>query len=193
MLILVMASINFVNLATARAGQRAREVALRKVLGATRRQLIVQFLAESVMITAVAMLIALALAELALPYISKLPRPRTFAGLSRRKWRAPADAWIACARRHRRWAVSGRLFVAVPARRGSSRQPIRRRTGRKRQPAQPPGHCPVRDFHRADHLHRNRLCPDPLPAKHRPRVSEGRVDRHCRHQSRAGHSRPRGA
>ena len=47
MLILGMAVVNFTNLATARAGQRAREVALRKVLGATRKQLIVQFVADS--------------------------------------------------------------------------------------------------------------------------------------------------
>jgi len=64
LLILGMAVVNFTNLATARAGQRAREVALRKVLGATRKQLIVQFVAESILISAVAMLIALALVEL---------------------------------------------------------------------------------------------------------------------------------
>ncbi|HEX4799992.1 MAG: ABC transporter permease [Myxococcales bacterium] len=64
MLILAMAVVNFTNLATARASQRAREVALRKVLGATRKQLIVQFVAESILISAVAMLIALALVEL---------------------------------------------------------------------------------------------------------------------------------
>ncbi|HET9813979.1 MAG TPA: FtsX-like permease family protein, partial [Sphingomicrobium sp.] len=64
LLILGMAIVNFTNLATARASQRAREVALRKVLGATRRQLIVQFVAESILISAVAMLLALALAEL---------------------------------------------------------------------------------------------------------------------------------
>src|SRR5690242_4276858 len=62
-LILGMAVVNFTNLATARASQRAREVALRKVLGATRRQLIVQFVAESILISAVAMLLALALVE----------------------------------------------------------------------------------------------------------------------------------
>ena len=66
-LILGMACVNFTNLATARAGQRAREVALRKVLGANRRQLIGQFLGESVMIAAIAMLIAMALCELLLP------------------------------------------------------------------------------------------------------------------------------
>ncbi|MFL6763218.1 MAG: FtsX-like permease family protein [Sphingomicrobium sp.] len=63
-LILGMAVVNFTNLATARASQRAREVALRKVLGATRRQLVVQFIAESVLISAVAMLLGLALVEL---------------------------------------------------------------------------------------------------------------------------------
>jgi len=64
MLILGMAVVNFTNLATARASQRAREVALRKVLGATRTQLIVQFVAESILISGIGMLLALALVEL---------------------------------------------------------------------------------------------------------------------------------
>jgi putative ABC transport system permease protein len=64
LLILDMAVVNFTNLATARASQRAREVALRKVLGANRRQLIVQFVAESLLISALSMLLALALVEL---------------------------------------------------------------------------------------------------------------------------------
>jgi putative ABC transport system permease protein len=66
-LILVMASINFINLSTARAGQRAREVALRKVLGASRRQLVGQFLGESLILVALAMLLALAIVEVATP------------------------------------------------------------------------------------------------------------------------------
>jgi putative ABC transport system permease protein len=66
-LILVMACINFTNLATARAGQRAREVALRKVMGASRQQLIVQFLGESLLVAVIAMLVALAIVELTLP------------------------------------------------------------------------------------------------------------------------------
>jgi putative ABC transport system permease protein len=66
LMILAMACINFTNLATARASQRAREVALRKVLGATRRQLITQFIGESILVAAIAMVIALALAELAI-------------------------------------------------------------------------------------------------------------------------------
>ena len=69
-LILGMACVNFTNLATARASQRAREVALRKVLGANRQQLIVQFMAESVLIAAIAMLLALAMVELLLPALA---------------------------------------------------------------------------------------------------------------------------
>jgi putative ABC transport system permease protein len=62
--------VNFTNLATARASARAREVALRKVLGANRRQLMTQFLLESVLVAAVAMLLALAMVELLLPILS---------------------------------------------------------------------------------------------------------------------------
>jgi putative ABC transport system permease protein len=64
LLILGMAVVNFTNLATARASQRAREVALRKVLGASRRDLIVQFIGESLIVALIAMVIALALVEL---------------------------------------------------------------------------------------------------------------------------------
>ncbi|HEX6377314.1 MAG TPA: FtsX-like permease family protein [Allosphingosinicella sp.] len=69
-LILALAAINFVNLATARASRRAREVALRKVLGASRRQLILQFLGESMLLTAFAVLLALALVEMLVPWLN---------------------------------------------------------------------------------------------------------------------------
>jgi putative ABC transport system permease protein len=69
-LILGMACVNFTNLATARASQRAREVALRKVLGANRKQLVTQFMAESVLVASISMLLALALVELLLPLLA---------------------------------------------------------------------------------------------------------------------------
>ncbi|MEO7179116.1 MAG: ABC transporter permease [Allosphingosinicella sp.] len=65
LLILGMAVMNFINLSTARATQRAREVALRKVLGARRTQLVTQLLAESLLTAGIAMLLALALVEIA--------------------------------------------------------------------------------------------------------------------------------
>ncbi|HEX8641402.1 MAG TPA: ABC transporter permease [Allosphingosinicella sp.] len=70
LLILGMAIVNFTNLATARASQRAREVALRKALGATRRQLIVQFVGESIIMAVVAMLIAVAMVQLLMPFFA---------------------------------------------------------------------------------------------------------------------------
>ncbi len=66
-LILLIASINFMNLSTAKASKRAREVALRKVMGATRRQVAMQFLGEAVAIAALGLLFAFVGVELALP------------------------------------------------------------------------------------------------------------------------------
>jgi putative ABC transport system permease protein len=65
--ILAIACVNFVNLATARGVKRAREVGLRKVVGAARRTLAAQFLGESFLITFLALLLAVGLVVLALP------------------------------------------------------------------------------------------------------------------------------
>lgn len=71
-LVLLIACINYVNLATARAADRAREVGVRKVSGAVRTQLIVQFIGESVLLTLLAFVGALALSVLALPLFNEL-------------------------------------------------------------------------------------------------------------------------
>jgi putative ABC transport system permease protein len=65
--ILVIACVNYVNLTTARSLRRAREVGMRKVLGARRTDLLGQFLSESLLTTFIAIVIALALATLLLP------------------------------------------------------------------------------------------------------------------------------
>ncbi len=70
--ILLIAAINYMNLATARAFQRAREIGLRKVVGATRRQLISQLLGESIFITLLATFFSILLFDLALPYFNEL-------------------------------------------------------------------------------------------------------------------------
>ncbi|MFV3077588.1 ABC transporter permease [Niveispirillum fermenti] len=69
-LVLAIASINFMNLATARATQRAREVSVRKVVGASRGQIIIQFIGESLLLTLIGLLLSVALVELALPAYS---------------------------------------------------------------------------------------------------------------------------
>ncbi|MHB8815968.1 MAG: ABC transporter permease, partial [Steroidobacteraceae bacterium] len=66
-LILLVACFNFINLATARATLRAREIGLRKTLGGTRRQLTVQFLAEALLLALLSLACAVAAAEILLP------------------------------------------------------------------------------------------------------------------------------
>lgn len=70
-LIVFIACVNFVNLATARASLRAREIAVRKVVGAQRGQLMSQFLTETLFSVAVSLIIALALVEVTLPYFNE--------------------------------------------------------------------------------------------------------------------------
>lgn len=71
-IILIIACINYINLATARSFMRAREVGVRKVLGATTRQLMFQFLTESVVLCLIALMLALSFSEMALPYFNAL-------------------------------------------------------------------------------------------------------------------------
>ncbi len=70
-LTLGMAAMNFANLATARAARRAGEVALRRVLGASKAQLMQQMLIEALVVTALAMLLALTIVELATPWVAR--------------------------------------------------------------------------------------------------------------------------
>ncbi|MFC1887214.1 ABC transporter permease [Candidatus Cloacimonadota bacterium] len=71
-LILLIAIINFINLSTSFALRRAREVGLRKLIGARRQQLIIQFFMESILITFLALIVSLALAELFKPVFESL-------------------------------------------------------------------------------------------------------------------------
>jgi putative ABC transport system permease protein len=70
--ILVIASINFMNLSTARSAGRAREVGIRKVVGSQRSQLVRQFLSESMLLSIISMILALVLVKLALPSFNNL-------------------------------------------------------------------------------------------------------------------------
>jgi putative ABC transport system permease protein len=74
-LIVLIAVINFVNLTTARAAHRSVEVAVRKLAGARRRDLLLQFMGETFLLVAVAMLLAVSLVEIALPAFRALLAP----------------------------------------------------------------------------------------------------------------------
>jgi putative ABC transport system permease protein len=70
--ILIIASINFINLSTARSANRAKETGIRKLMGAFRTQLVWQFLVESIVLSIISMLIAIVLINLALPFFNNL-------------------------------------------------------------------------------------------------------------------------
>ncbi len=70
--IILIACINFMNLTTARYSNRAREIGLKKVVGVTRWQLITQFLLESVLMTLIAALLAMMLAEVVRPWFNEI-------------------------------------------------------------------------------------------------------------------------
>lgn len=75
-LVLLIACINFVNLSTARSEKRAREVGIRKVIGSSRRALILQFLGESMLLTLLAFVVSLLLVQLALPAFNTLTKTK---------------------------------------------------------------------------------------------------------------------
>ena len=70
--LLSIACVNFINLATAQAVNRSKEVGIRKVLGSVRRQLVIQFLSETAMISFVAVLVAFGISQLSLPFLNQL-------------------------------------------------------------------------------------------------------------------------
>ena len=80
-LILIIACINFMNLATARASERAREVGVRKTLGSFKSQLILQFLSESVVIAFVSMILAIIVLQVVLPSFNQITNLHLSLGL----------------------------------------------------------------------------------------------------------------
>jgi putative ABC transport system permease protein len=95
-LIQVIACINFMNLSTARASKRAKEVGVRKVIGAGRFSLIKQFLAESLFLSSLGILVALPLLAISMPYLNQITQ---------------ADIHLTLFRDFRLWSFLGLLVL----------------------------------------------------------------------------------
>ncbi|HWB90492.1 MAG TPA: FtsX-like permease family protein, partial [Puia sp.] len=104
---LLIACINFINLSTAGAGKRAREVGIRKVLGSIRAQLIGQFMAESMVLTLAGTGIALILVYAALPLFNAITGQQLSPNFSADSWLMPALLLI--------MAITGLLAGLYPA------------------------------------------------------------------------------
>jgi putative ABC transport system permease protein len=81
-LVLLIACINFINLTTARSEKRAREVGVRKAIGSRRKDLVIQFLSESFLLTFLAFLISLLLVQLAMPSFNTLTKSKILSPFS---------------------------------------------------------------------------------------------------------------
>lgn len=114
--VLLLACINFMNLSTARSERRAKEVGIRKTIGSPTRQLIAQFLGESVVVSFIAVALALFIVQLALPFFNQLAAKDMHI-----PWAAPLF-WLAllgCA------LVTGLLAGSYPAFYLSSFKPVK--------------------------------------------------------------------
>ncbi|MET0243745.1 MAG: FtsX-like permease family protein, partial [Flavitalea sp.] len=89
---LLIACINFMNLSTASASKRAREVGIRKVMGSLKKQLVWQFLVESAIITFVALLLAIVFVEMAMPVFNQLSGKDLAFSFTASPWILPALA-----------------------------------------------------------------------------------------------------
>jgi putative ABC transport system permease protein len=93
--ILIIASINFMNLSTARAAMRSREIGLRKVSGSDRLLLIFQFLTESVILSFIALAFALIIVELSLPWFNRTMELNLLLDASRSRVLLPVFGFLA--------------------------------------------------------------------------------------------------
>ena len=114
--ILLIACINFMNLSTASSSGRSKEVGVRKVLGSQKNNLVFQFLTESLLISCIALLLAIVFAALMLPYFNQLSGKQIQLGLFSRMWLLPTLLLIAL--------IVGLLAGSYPAFYLSSFQPI---------------------------------------------------------------------
>ncbi len=105
--ILVIASINFINLATAKSANRAKEVGLRKTVGSNKRHLIIQFLAESGLYSVFSFILGILLAEMLLPYFNMLSAKSLSVSWTEWWWLIPLLAFSA--------AIIGILAGLYPA------------------------------------------------------------------------------
>ncbi|MCF6404573.1 ABC transporter permease [Chitinophaga filiformis] len=114
--VLLIACINFMNLSTARSATRSREVGVRKTLGATKKQVIVQFLGEALTMSVMALIIAVILTILLLPSVSYFTEKNITASLS--DW----QLWLAVTGMT---LITGLIAGSYPAFFMSAFQPVR--------------------------------------------------------------------
>ncbi len=120
--ILLIACVNFMNLSTARSSNRAKEVGVRKVLGSKKNNLVSQFLIESILVSFIALILALGISAIAVPYFNQLSSKEVEIGLFVKPWLLPSLILLV--------VIVGLLAGSYPSFYLSSFQPIEVLKGR---------------------------------------------------------------
>ena len=105
-LVLIIACINYMNLSTAKSAQRAKEVGIRKVLGAFQKQLLTQFLFESIIISIISTLLGVVIVILTLPHMETLSGIRITEGLQKYKSTGFTGCWSHLSHWYHSWKLS---------------------------------------------------------------------------------------
>jgi putative ABC transport system permease protein len=108
LLVLIVACVNYTNLATAQSLGRSREVGMRKTMGADRKQLLIQFLVESLTIAAIAMIVAIAILEITIPLFNNMTnKALTIDYLRTMPWLIATTALVGlCAGAYPAWLIT---------------------------------------------------------------------------------------
>ncbi len=169
--VFLLACVNFVNLTTARAATRAREIGIRKAIGSGRGQLIRQFLFESSLTSFLAIILALVLAILLRPFFNRLAGANAEITVQGNPWLLPILLALLDPERSGGRRLSGILSFFVPAGTGAERT-----TGGDQGEiirAQPAGGLPVHPVDRPDHRHAGHQPPIALHAEQKAGFQQG--------------------
>ena len=166
--VILIACINYINLATARATRRAKEIGIRKTIGSTKGHIIVQFVAESTLLAMISLLFSIVLTVVLLPYFNELAAKSISTGFLFQ----PAIVGYYITLSLLIGLIGGQLPCILPFAFQSCPRVERKYFARSRQRpvAENPGVCSIRYLHRHVNLYVGGLRPTSIHARQRSRL-----------------------
>ena len=155
--VLILACINFMNLATASSAGRGREIGMKKVIGAVSDQLVMQFLGEAMLLTFIALLLAAIMVELLLPLFNNFTGKSIDPGIVIKPGSILMGFGLLAICRPALRILPGLLSSPISEHQSPERYPFQR--GREGDCKENPGGGAVPDLHCTDHWDHQRIFP----------------------------------